>query len=183
MTFLTSASPVWNNWGRNPSYVVVLLELTAWLSKRPEQLQSFLVGDSIMVGGNPMEYEERVQFAAPPREGELGGIQTATFIQTDRPGFYTVHRRTRSGADVLELKAINVSTAEGDIRQLDVTEIVDILRPVRQSLETAANFSMVGDFDQGQSVSDWLFYMVILFLVGEIFLAGRILPSRSEPAT
>ena len=189
MTFLTTASPAWNNWGRsNPSYVVVLLELTAWLSKRPEQLQSFLVGDPMTVSVNPMEFEERVQFVSPPREGERSGGSTnidavsgaATFLQTDRPGFYAVNRKSRSVGERLEFKAVNVNAQEGDIRQLDVTEISDILRTVQQPLETAAGFSAAGDFGGQRSISDWLLYAVILFLLGEIFLAGRILPPSTR---
>jgi len=194
MTFLTSAAPAWNNWGRgNPSYVVVLLELTAWLSKRSEQLQTLLVGDPLVIKINPMEHEERVQFTIPPRAGELNdtrvsiqaaqsedGFLAATLLQTERPGFYTVHRTSRSGTEQSELKAVNVSAAEGDIRQLDITEIADMLRPVHQSLETAAGFSTAGDFGGQQSVSDWLLYAVILFLLGETFLAGRILPPNSQ---
>jgi uncharacterized membrane protein len=193
MTFLTSASPTWNNWGRsNPSYVVVLLELTAWLSKRPEQSQSLLVGDPLTVAINPMEFEERVQFVTPPHEGEPSGSQVgsdampsedgswaATFANTDRPGFYTITKKSRSGADVSELKAVNVSAEEGDIRQLDVTEIADILRPVHQSLEMAAGFSTSGDFAGKQTVSDGLLYLVILLLLSEMLLAGRILPPNA----
>jgi hypothetical protein len=190
MTFLTTASPAWNNWGRsNPSYVVVLLELTAWLSKRSEQSQSFLVGDPLTIKINPMEFEERVQFTLPPREGESSGssagidavqseegLLAATLAQTERPGFYTIQRKSRSAGEQTELRAVNVSASEGDIRQFDVTEISDILRAVRQPLETAAGFSTSGDFGGRQVISDWLLYAAILFLLGEIFLAGRILP-------
>ena len=190
MTFLTSASPAWNNWGRNPSFVVVLLELTAWLSKRSEQSRTFLVGDPLEVRINPMEYEERVQFNLPPREGESvggraridamqsgeSGLLTAALDRSDRPGFYEVQLQSRSAGERSELRAVNVSAPEGDIRQLDVTEISDILRPVRQPLESAAGFTAASDFGGKQLVSDWLLYLAILFLLGEIFLAGRILP-------
>jgi hypothetical protein len=80
------------------------------------------------------------------------------------------------GTELTDLIAVNVSASEGDIRQLDVTEISDILRPVRQPLETAVSFSTAGDFLGTQSISDWLLLAVILFLLGEIFLAGRIFP-------
>ena len=188
MTFLTSASPAWNNWARNPSYVVVLLELTAWLSKRQEQSQQFLVGDPLEVRVNPMEFEESVRFVLPPREGESAGSGmsvkaesgVAAFPHTERSGFYEVYRKTRSGAEHLELRSVNVSAPEGDIRQLDVTEISDILRTVRQPLETALGFSTSGEFGGRQSVSDWLLYAAILLLLGEMLLAGIILPPSSK---
>ena len=189
MTFLTSASPAWNNWGRNPSYVVVLLELTAWLSKRSEQSQTILVGDPVMVKINPAEFEPRMRFVPPAREGEPGGSGTiieavpgedglwgAMFSRTDYSGFYTVYLESRSAGGQTVLKAVNVNAQEGDIRQLDVTEISDILRAVRQPLESAAGFSAESDFGGRRSVSDWLFCAVILFLLGETFLAGRIIP-------
>ena len=198
MTFLTSASPTWNNWGRNPSFVVVLLELTAWLSRRPEQSPTFLVGDPLSVKVNPAEFEEHVRFVPPPREGEAGGEERsessgssvmidgvsgeATFVHTDRPGFYAVHRKTRSvggggtGGTQTEWKAVNVSAPEGDLRQLDVAEIADILRTIRQPLESVAGLSTVSDFAPARSISDWLLYAAILLLLGETFLAGRILP-------
>ena len=198
MTFLTSASPVWNNWARNPSYVVVFLELAAWLSKRPEQMQTLLVGDPIMVAINPMEFEERVLFTSPPHEEESlppppregnysppseGGYFSQqnvgmVTLQTDRPGFYTISKKLRSGTEQSELREVNVNASEGDIRQLDITEIADLLRPVRLPPETAASFSTTGEFSGKQSVSDWLLCLAILFLLGEMFLAGRILPMR-----
>jgi len=191
MTFLTSASPVWNNWGRNPSYVVVLLELTAWLSKRSDQSQTILVGDSLTVKINPAEFEERIRFVSPTREVEPVSTGTiveavpvedgswgAVFSRTDHPGFYEVRLESRSAGEQTELKAVNVNAQEGDIRQLDVTEISDMLQTVHQPLESAAGFSTASDFGGKQSVSDWLLYAVILFLLGETFLAGRILPSN-----
>jgi len=185
MTFLTSASPTWNNWGRNPSFVVMFLELTAYLSKRAEHSRAFLVGDPLTVNVNPMEFEERVRFTMPPRDGEttppLGGYFAqqnvgVVTMQTDRPGFYTITHKSHSGVEQSELKAVNVSASEGDIRQLDVTEISDMLRPVHQPLETAAGFSAASDLVAQQSVSDWLLYVVILLLLGDIYVAGRILP-------
>jgi hypothetical protein len=199
-TFLTSASPAWNNWGRNPSFVVVMLELTAWLSKRSEHSQMILVGDPLTVKFNPTEFEERVKIVPPAREGETtpappregnysppveGGHFAqqnvgVVSLQTDRPGFYAVYLNSRAAGEKVEVKAVNVNAQEGDIRQLDVTEISDILRPVRQPLESAASFSTVSDFAGQQSVSDWLLYAVILFLLAETFLAGRILPPNTR---
>ena len=35
MAFLTTAAPTWNNWARNPSFVVAMQDLQAYLSERP----------------------------------------------------------------------------------------------------------------------------------------------------
>ena len=154
ITFLTTASPDWNNWVRNPSYVIILLELAAWLSQRHDN-QSFLVGDSL--GNDLLAYQ---------------------------PGFHTVQSISPSGQELSEIKAVNVNPLEGDIRQLDITEISDILKTARLSMETPASFSMSGnDHSPVLSAGDWLLFAVILLLLGEIFLAGRILPPRKTNRT
>ncbi len=45
LAFLTTAAPTWNNWARNPSFVVVVQDLQAYLAERPaDQERSRLVG-------------------------------------------------------------------------------------------------------------------------------------------
>jgi hypothetical protein len=190
ITFLTTASPVWNNWGRgNPSYVVVMLELAAWLSKRSDKVRSLQIGDPLEVKINPAEFEEQIRVAAPSREGESAetfaaieaapdkeGTSSAVFAQTYLSGFYVMTLKSRTAGDQTDVRGVNVNAMEGDLRIMDVAELSDILRPIRQSLESASGFSTADSFDGEQSISDWLLYAVILFLLGETFLAGRILP-------
>jgi hypothetical protein len=88
-----------------------------------------------------------------------------------------VYRTLRTGSEWSELIAVNVNPFEGDIRQLDIVDILDILRPLHQSLETTSNFAMSSEFVGVRSLSDWLLYAVLLFLLAEILLAGRILQS------
>lgn len=189
MTFLTTASPVWNNWGRgNPSYVVVMLELTAWLSKRTDEVRTFHVGDPIEVKIDPAEFEEKIRITSPPREGESAGANTtieaaaaaegkpAVFTQTVLPGFYELRQKSRTGTEKTDFEAVNVNPQDGDLRIMDSTEVADLLKPIRQSLESAAGFNTYDNFGGDRPISDWLLYAVILFLIGETFLAGRILP-------
>ncbi|GHT09664.1 hypothetical protein FACS1894170_00580 [Planctomycetales bacterium] len=110
VTFLTSASPTWNNWGRsNPGYVVMLLDLAAYLTK-------------------------------------------AVMVKND----------------------MNVDSSEGDIRLASVTELADALRTIHQSVENVNDFQIDINFVARRSVSDWLLVAVLLLLVGETLLAGRM---------
>ncbi|MDR3233013.1 MAG: BatA domain-containing protein [Planctomycetaceae bacterium] len=123
ITFLTSASPDWNNWGRgNPGYVVVMLELAAYLT------QNTLTGN---VSEDNTQTQESVS-------------------------------------------GLNVEPSEGDIRLADVTEIADILRTIHQPLENVRSFQAESVFRVRRSVSDWLLAAVVLLLIGETFLAGRL---------
>jgi hypothetical protein len=110
LTFLTSASPTWNNWGRgNPGYVVMMLDLAAYLTN-------------------------------------AGSVKTDT----------------------------NTDASEGDIRLAAVTELADALQTIHQPLENVNDFQIDVNFVARRSISDWLLAAALLFLVGETFLAGRM---------
>jgi hypothetical protein len=62
---LTTASPEWNNWGRNPSFVVLALELQAYLSKSWEG-EELLVGSPLRLADlDASHYQPRVQVFPP----------------------------------------------------------------------------------------------------------------------
>ncbi|MDR3182166.1 MAG: BatA domain-containing protein [Planctomycetaceae bacterium] len=118
ITFLTSAAPDWNNWGRgNPGYVVVMLELAAYLTKN----------------------------------------------------------RTDTEADAAALTPLNVDASEGDIRLADVAEITESLRSIQQPLENVRHFQTDSAFVVRRSISDWLLAALLLFLIAETFIAGRLM--------
>ena len=71
VAFLTPAAPGsaalgrWNNWGRNnPSFVVVMLELQAYLAQRRDAAQH-LVGQRLVIPLDPKQYEPQVRFQVP----------------------------------------------------------------------------------------------------------------------
>jgi hypothetical protein len=190
ITFLTTAAPIWNNWGRsNPGFVVVMLELAAWLSKRSPDAVPIVVGESFNMNFDPSLFERKIRIQTPSssdedKETELlldaallnEANALVTFSQTDRSGFYEVMLRELSGDEVRRVFAVNVNTKEGETSLANVSEISNLLRSVNQSLESAAGFSTITDFSSEQSLSDFLLYVVIAILIAETFLAGRILP-------
>ncbi len=75
MAFLTTAAPAWNNWARNPSFVVVVQDLQAYLSQRPgDEEQSRLVGSPLELRLDPAVYQPQVRFtyAGDGRRGDHG---------------------------------------------------------------------------------------------------------------
>jgi len=69
VAFLTTAAPTWNNWARNnPSFVVAMLEMQAFLAGRPAGDVSKLVGTPIEIQLDPAEYEAEVRFVTPNEE-------------------------------------------------------------------------------------------------------------------
>lgn len=196
VAFLTSASPTWNNWGRgNPSFVVVLLELAAWLSKRAHEQRELFVGDEIPLEIDTETFESNVRLHLPPRNEESDGAHTTgdavaesdgvariRFSDTDHSGFYTAILKEHSGNDVTRLFALNVDADEGRTATVDLSELSEPLRSVKASLESAAGFSMSFDFAGERPWNDALLCVVLLILIGETFLAGRILPPKYTAA-
>ena len=65
IAILTTAAPTWNNWGRNPSYVVAMLELQAYLAARRDP-PPLTVGDAWHLALDADAYNPQVRFALPP---------------------------------------------------------------------------------------------------------------------
>ncbi|MDR0871684.1 MAG: BatA domain-containing protein [Planctomycetaceae bacterium] len=157
VVFLTTADPLWNNWGRgNPSFVVVMLELAAYLAKRPQAQNSFYVGEQVR-----------------ERESVFPASMTAAGVFEVPTG--------NEAARLNTLYAVNVDAAEGDIILKDVSELAAALKPVEQNIESAAGFSTAFDFAGQQPLSDTLLILAVLLLLAETLLAGRILPPAKRP--
>ncbi|MDR1053414.1 MAG: BatA domain-containing protein [Planctomycetaceae bacterium] len=196
ITFLTSVAPVWNNWGKgNPSFVVVMLELAASLAGKKRQTDQLLVGNSIPLSVDSAIFELKVEIITPPREGVAegsvakidlinneNGIAKGTFDNTDNAGFYEaqLRRHDETTDKNIELYAVNVSAKEGETRLVDLSELADHMRSVNASLESAAGFSTSFEFANNTSWSDIFLYILIIFMMIETFLAGKIIPPSKK---
>ena len=70
VAFLTTAGPDWNNWARgNPSYVVTMLELQAYLSRPVDETPSNLVGDDLAISFDATAYNPQVRWLPPAERG------------------------------------------------------------------------------------------------------------------
>ncbi len=190
IAFLTTAAPVWNNWGRgNPSFVVVMLELAAWLSQRNRDDAALLVGAPLSLHADASQVEPKITIALPAKEDETTGGTASidldaegrgTYPATHRSGFYEAVFREHSGTETKKLFAVNVDPKEGDTRLIEVGNLSELLRSVNLSIESAAGFSAPQEFTGARSLGDSLLFLVVLLLLAEAFLAGRLLPPTSR---
>lgn len=193
IAFLTSISPVWNNWARgNPGFVVLMLELAAYLSKRTDENVQHFVGQPISLSVDTTLYEPIVQVhrhvdendrssSVSVLEGILSdGMANISINDTSHACFYEVVLKEHSGAETRKIYAVNVDASEGDTRLADVSSLASLLRNAKLSLESAAGFSVSFDLGGKRPWSDFFFVLLILFLLAEIFLAGRILPPNKQ---
>ncbi len=179
--FLTTAAPTWNNWARNPSFVVVLQDLQAYLSERPTTEQTRLVGSPLDITLDPATYQPQVRFTSPA-EGETStnaanavptadGLMIASLADTDQSGFYEVRLTRNDGAIETRRYAVNVDPAEGDLTALNAEQLASRLEGVRYKYEQASAFQSSTSEISGYNLSEALLYSLILLLLGEQALA------------
>lgn len=183
VAFLTTASPTWNNWAQNPSYVVVIQELQAYLSSvRPIQTARE-VGTPLEVRLDPARYQPQVRFI-PPGESQVAGLAAdatpvrgsleATFADTDASGVYRLALSTLDSKPETRLFAYNVPPEEGDLKMLGGEQLADRLRGVRFEYQRAEDFQFDPAADSGFNLGQAILYFLIVLLIGEQLLAYSI---------
>ncbi len=132
MAFLTTAAPAWNNWARNPSFVVAMQDLQAYLAQKTVDT-SRQVGDPLEVDLDPAAYQPQVRFT-PPETGAgqstvvnaartPQGRLTAALADTNASGFYEVQLTRSDGKLETRLYAVNVDPTEGNLAALDAQQL------------------------------------------------------------
>lgn len=197
VAFLTGAAPVWNNWARNPSFVVAMQDLQAYLARRPAETQSRTVGSPLELNLNPALYQPNpeVRFNYPEQSGKPSvtvnatksadgnGMLTASLFETDVSGFYEARLTRADGTAETRRYAVNVDPAEGDLTALDGEKLASRLEGVKYRYQQAADFQSTAIELAGYDLGEALLYALILLLVGEQILAwsASYHPAKRHP--
>lgn len=177
---LTTAAPRWNNWGRNPSFVVSMLELQSDLAQRPQSDSERPVGAPLTVRLDPARYEPRLRVARPSGEGRtvepIDAVHTpehieAVVAETRQAGVYEVELLGTTGEVDVRRYAFNVDPAEGDLAKPDETEIAQRLEGVPHTMHRADSFRYLSADVAGFGLSTAVLYALIVLLVLEQLLA------------
>ena len=184
VAILTTAAPVWNNWARNnPSFVVAILEMQAFLSSGPGLEVSKRVGSPLELELDPAQYDAQVRLFTPGEENipltgtaavpTPGGSLAVSLPDTEISGIYTARLIRKGGAEEIRRLAFNVEAEEGDLSALGGPELASRLEGVVYDYEQAAMFEYAGDELAGYNLnlSEYLLYLLILILIGEQILA------------
>lgn len=70
ITCLTTCGPIWNNWAKYASYVVLQLELQKNIARSDRQLERRLAGEPIELSLNPSEFTDLIDIVVPDPAGE-----------------------------------------------------------------------------------------------------------------
>jgi hypothetical protein len=180
VAFLTTASPTWNNWARNPG-VVMFLDLQAYLGSRNSSAPSRQVGAPLEVTLDPSKYLPQVRFVKP----QESGVPTATIdavsgrdkklhallTETDVSGYYEVLLTRSDNTTETRRYAYNVEPAEGNLSALDSAQLAERLVGLKYQFEKAAAFQMAQNEATGDNLREAILYVLILLLIGEQLLA------------
>jgi hypothetical protein len=184
VAFLTTAAPTWNNWAGNPSFVVTMLELQAYLARQSADDKLRLVGSPLTLRFEGKGYEAQgpqVRFTLPENAASpvvavnairgADGMLTASLSNTDWSGFYEAQlTRTDNSAETRRF-AMNVDPEEGNLAALDGEQLARRLEGVKYQYERASLFQSTATDLAGYNLGEVILYALVLLLIGEQMLA------------
>lgn len=195
ITCLSTAGPQWNNWARNPSYVIFQLELEKHIARNDRVQQTRLVGEPIDFSLDAAEYSDAIEIAAPDTGGErttrlrAAPAEAATrdedssselrlsaaYTETDVPGVYRVRLIDRNQVPEESWIAYNVPVSESD---LDVATDEQVRQQiggdVRVEIQAPGDYRWIEGKDAGQDVRRVLLVVLVCLLLAEQALAYRL---------
>jgi hypothetical protein len=185
LAFLTTAAPKWNNWARdNPSFVVTMLELQAYLAAGKNTDPSRQVGTPLEIAVDTQKYQPQVEFLMPAEgtadkvvvkaEPQATGPAIAKLTDTDTSGIYEVQLTANDNTQENMAFAYNVDAAEGNLKQIGREQLGTELKDVVYEYHHAVDLYLDAKEMQGSNLSETVLFVLIALLVGEQLLAYSI---------
>ena len=195
VTFLTSVTPEWNNWARNPSFVVVLLDLQAYIGSKRSFPLTRLVGTPIEVEIGAAEHQVDLSFVLPKKEivarptlqvqatpvPEQAGVLRAALgsnrslgnrnRMTESSGIYECWKTTLAGDVEVSRYALNVDPGEGDLQLVTAQALASGLDSVKIQQRRWDQFDVGSAKQAGFNWSGPLMGILILVLLAEQMMA------------
>ncbi len=201
VAFLTSAFPkrpstdidndepvFWNNWAfeETGTFVVVMLEMQKYLSRRSVAEVSDEVGSKLSLTLDAEQYTGKVEFFTPdddamPLPSDAGaeksddGNWSVTFSDTDVAGVYRAELSGQDGGTP-EVRhfAVNVDPEEGDLSTRSGEDLADALPGIDYKYARAERFKLEVGETPGEDVAMWWLLGLVALLIFEQILAYLI---------
>lgn len=180
---LTTAGSEWNNWARNPSFVVAMLEMQAHLTADAQPQDARLVGQPIEFDLDAAQFGTRHRLIAPARTGQLVETFDARankdrleidLPETFRSGIYDVELAGADGATTLRRFAVNVAPGEGNLAALDRQDLAKRLPNLEYTYSQSGELDQNTDSLAGIPLASSLLYGLIVLLLAEQALAYAV---------
>ena len=181
VTFAFSADADWTMWPADPTYVCVMWDLVNDLTGDGTEASRFQVGGSIRELVDLSQYQLRVSLTDPKEEKveanarPIGDDQDSVLYEVefqglDKRGFYDLQFRREDDEVVSKLFAVNINTAESDLKRLDVAALPDNFFGENTRLLSADQMVL-----QGESKSSNEIWPLILMLMAGILVTEQFL--------
>jgi hypothetical protein len=194
VAFLTTAAPEWNNWARNPSFVVAMQDLQAYLAQQPEEGEARLVGSRLQFQLDPEQYQPQVRFLTPTQgpspaatppgvaPGQSGGglyearltekgQLEVSLAETSLSGIYEAQLSRLDGTTDQRAFALNVDPEEGNLEALGGPQLAARLQGIDYVYEQSGSFQYdVGEAEHG-NLWRYVLYALVVLLILEQLLA------------
>ena len=195
LLFTTTCAPIWNDWAKNPSFVVVVLKTQSYLATASRLDDPRVVGTPLDLALDGQKYLGDLSFvtpgerpgsrvkidrhAAPPEAGAAtlvaslgrGLVESRRSGETDRRGIYEAWPRTAKGDVDLRRWAFNVDPDEGDLTGLPSPDLLARLDPVKVNYHAADQYEQEEIASTGYNLSYLLMGLLVALLIGEQLLA------------
>lgn len=206
ITSLTSAGPLlggdgieWNDWARNPSYLVTMLEMQKRIARSNRQWEIRDAGEPIVVSVDPALYSDTVEIVGPeaigqritpvqalPKPVDVNStadeapsatvmLETPVYRETDVPGIYGVRLTMHGQTPEEQLIAYNFPQDESELALASTDEIRQMLADgSRVQIHEPGDFQWIQGKEAGQEVRNAILIALFLLLAGEQLLACRL---------
>jgi hypothetical protein len=180
---LTTAGAEWNNWARNPSFVVAMLEMQAHVTADAQPQDARLVGQPIELNLDGATFGTRHRLIAPAKTGQVvetfdaktaGDRLEISLPETRRSGIYEVELAQSSGETELRKFAVNVAPGEGNLAALDEPELAKRLSGLEFTFNQAGELDAGAEVLAGIPLASSLLYGLIVLLLAEQVLAYAV---------
>ena len=193
--FMSTLSPLWNDWVKNPSFVLVALKTQAHLASTRRLDDPRVVGQPLDLQLEAARYRNDLSFVVPgekatsrvkiDRQAEAVEKESGTLVTsigrstsnvdepraTDVSGIYEAWPITTKGEIDLRRWAFNVDPNEGDLTRVTATDLLAKLDPVKVSYHEAEQFEQEVGGSSGYNLSHIVMGLLVCLLVGEQLLA------------
>lgn len=198
-TWLTTVDEAWTNWPKNPSYVVVQLEMLKFVAKSERNLELRLVGEPIQLSLDPSQYTEDIEISVPTADGtQLTRLKAspteterpddsaaanakpelrlaAVFRDTNAPGVYGVRLVDQNQITEERLLAYNVPLQEGELALATTKDLRERLGNNPQvTIHEPGQLDWVQGQDAGSEIRQMLLWGLLALLLLEQALAYRL---------
>ncbi|WP_254507895.1 BatA domain-containing protein [Anatilimnocola floriformis] len=188
----TTAAPIWNDWAKNPSFVVLALKMQSHLASPRRLDDPRLVGTPLEVQVPAAQYRSEMNFVLPgqkegirfkvarnaEKENDLlsahvgiGLLEGRRNTETDRTGIYEAWPQLLKGDIDLRRWALNVDPDEGNLARLTADEVLKKIVPVRAQHHIAEQYQQGEAVASGYNLSMLVMGILVALLIGEQALA------------